>query len=124
MKIINLIKAKEIFAPHFQEKLSPSLSYKIYKLCKFAEQEEEFYKQKMREIVIEYAERDENGGFININGQIKLIDETASEAKHKATELEAIDVEAPSVKFTLDELSEIKLSVMDIAAIDGFIEEV
>lgn len=124
MKLIRIIKAKEIFAPHFQEKLSPSLSYKIYKFCKFAEQEEEFYKQKMREIVAEYAERDENGGFININGQIKLVDETAQEAKQRVIDLETIDVEAPNIKFTLDELSEIKLSVMDIAAIDGFIEEV
>jgi hypothetical protein len=78
----------------------------------------------MREIVAEYAERDENGGFININGQIKLVDETAQEAKQRVIDLETIDVEAPNIKFTLDELSEIKLSVMDIAAIDGFIEEV
>ena len=123
MKLIRIINAKEIFAPHFQEKLSPSLSYKIYKLCKFAEQEEGFYNQKMREIIEEYAERDENGGFININGQIKLVEATAQEAKQRVVDLETIDVEAPNIKFTLDELSEIKLSVMDIAAIDGFIEE-
>ena len=124
MKLIRIINAKKIFAPHFQEKLSPSLSYKIYKFCKCAEQEEEFYNQKLREIVAEYAERDENGDFININGQIKLIEATAAEAKQRVADLEAIDVEAPNIKFTLDELSEIKLSVMDIAAIDGFIEEV
>ena len=123
MKLIRIINAKEIFASHFQEKLSPSLSYKIYKLCKFAEQEEGFYNQKMREIISEYAERDENGGFININGQIKLVEATAQEAKQRVVDLETIDVEAPNIKFTLDELSEIKLSVMDIAAIDGFIEE-
>lgn len=124
MKIIRIINAKEIFAPHFQEKLSPALSYKIYKLCKCAEQEEEFYNQKMREIITEYAERDENGGFININGQIKLVEATAPEAQQKVADLRAVDIEAPNVKFTLDELSEIKLSVQDIAAIDEFIEEV
>lgn len=123
MKIINIINAKEIFSPYFQEKLSPSLSYKIYKLCKCAEQEEVFYNQKMGEIIEEYAKRDENGVIININGQIKLIEETASEAQQKVADLRGIDVEAPNVKFTLDELSEIKLSVADIAMLDEFIEE-
>lgn len=123
MKIINIINSKEIFSPYFREKLSPSLSYKIYKFCKFAEQEEEFYNQKMGEIIEEYAERDENGSVVNINGQIKLADETALEAKQKVADLRSIDVDVPNIKFALDELSEIKLSVADIAALDDFIEE-
>lgn len=124
MKIIKIINAKEIFSPYFQEKLSPSLSYKIYKLCISAEQEEAFYNQKMGEIIEEYAKRDEKGSIININGQIKLTEETASVAQQKVADLRSIDVEVPNIKFTLDELSEIKLSVADIAAIDEFIKEV
>lgn len=123
MKIIELLNAKEIFTPYFKEKLSPSLSYKIYKLCKFAEQEEIFYKQKMKEIIEEYAKRDENGKIIGSGGQIKLIDEKLSEAQQKVLELKSIDVDVPNIRFTLDELSEIKLSVTDIAMLDGFIEE-
>ena len=123
MELIRIIQAKEVFAPHFQKKLAPSLSYKIYKLCKFAEQEEGFYNQKRRELIEEYAQRDENGAIINNNGMIQLIPEKAAEAKSAMAELESIDVEVPNVKFSLDELSEIRLSVADIAALDGFIEE-
>jgi hypothetical protein len=123
MELIRIIQAKEVFAPHFQEKLAPSLSYKIYKLCKFAEQEEGFYNQKRRELIEEYAQRDENGAIINNNGMIQLIPDKAAEAKSAMAELESIDVEVPNVKFSLDELSEIRLSVADIAALDGFIEE-
>jgi hypothetical protein len=123
MKLIKIIQAKEVFAPHFQEKLAPSLSYKIYKLCKFAEQEEEFYNQKRRELIEEYAQRDETGAIINNNGMIQLIPDKVTEARSAMAELESIDIETPNVKFSLDELSEIRLSVADIAALDGFIEE-
>jgi hypothetical protein len=123
MKLIRIIKAKEVFAPHFQEKLAPSLSYKIYKLCKFAEQEEEFYNQKRRELIEEYAVRDENGAIISDNGMINIIPDRIAEAQSAMAELGSIDVEVPNVKFKLDELSEIRLSVADIVALDGFIEE-
>lgn len=123
MKIIKIIQAKEVFSPHFQKKLSPSLSYKIYKLCRFAEQEESFYNAKKREIIEQYAKRDENGAIVNNNGMIAIIEDKIDEAKNVINELQSIDVDAPNVKFTLDELSEIKLSVQDIAALDGFIEE-
>ena len=123
MEIIKIIQAKEVFAPHFQAKLAPSLSYKIYKLCKFAEQEEAFYNDKRRALIEEYAQRDENGEIVNNNGMIALIPDKIAEARSAMAELDAIDVEAPNVKFTLDELSEIKLSVADIVALDGFIEE-
>ena len=123
MEIIRIIQAKEVFAPHFQEKLAPSLSYKIYKLCKFAEQEELFYNQKRRELIEEYAQRDENGAIINNNGKINIIQGRIAEAQSAMAELESIDVEVPNIKFTLDELSEIRLSVTDIVALNGFIKE-
>ena len=124
MEIIKIIQAKDVFAPHFQEKLSPSLSYKIYKLCKFAEQEETFYSQKKRELIEEYAQRNEKGEIVQNNGMISLIPDRIAEARSAFAQLDAIDVETPNVRFTLDELSEIKLSVADIVALDGFIEEV
>ena len=123
MEIIKIIQAKEVFAPHFQEKLAPSLSYKIYKFCKFADQEEEFYNQKRRELIEDYAQRDENGVIIQNNGMIQLIPDRIAEARSAMAELNAIDVDAPNVKFDLDELSEIKLSVADIVALDGFIND-
>jgi hypothetical protein len=123
MNIIQLINAKAVFVPHIQEKLTPSLSYKIYKLCRFVEQEENFYNTTRRNIIEEFAERNENGVIINNDGMINIIPDKIDEAQKAMTDLNEIDVDVPNVKFTLDELSEIKLSVQDIAVLDGFIEE-
>lgn len=123
MEIIRIIQAKNVFSPHFMAKLKPSLSYKIYKLCRFAEQEEQFYNEKRNAIIEEFAERDENGFIINNDGMIKIIPDNIDDAQNAMNELNAINIDVPRIKFTLDELSEIKLSVHDIAALDGFIEE-
>ena len=50
--------------------------------------------------------------------------ESAEDECNKAfAELDAVEVEAPSTLFTLDELSEIKLSVEDMVALSPFITE-
>ena len=54
---------------------------------------------------------------------IKIIPDNIDDAQNAMNELNAINIDVPRIKFTLDELSEIKLSVHDIAALDGFIEE-
>ena len=64
MKIYNLIKIKEMFAPHYNEKLSVGLSYKIYKLCNSIEQEERFFNQKRQDVIEEFGQRDENGEIV------------------------------------------------------------
>lgn len=124
MKIVKIVQVKEVFNSHFQEKLSPSLSYKIYKLCKLAEQEEAFYNQKMNEIIEEFAQRNDQGNIESDNGHIKIQTERIDEANQAVRDLQSVDIEVPSVKFTLDELSEIKLSVADIMALDEFIVDV
>lgn len=123
MNIIKVIQAKEVFAPYFREKLSPSLSYKIYKFCKLVEQEEMFYNQKMKEIIEEFAQRNDNGGIESNDGRIRIDSKRTNEANQAVKDLQSINVEVPNVKFTLDELSEIKLSVTDIVALDEFIVE-
>ena len=124
MKIYKLIQIKEIFTPHYNEKLSVGLSYKIYKLCNAIEQEERFFNQKRQDVIEEFGQKDADGGLvINDKGFVKIQEDKEQEAQKALDELTAIDVDMPNITFTIDELSEIKLSVMDMAVLEGLIIE-
>ena len=124
MNIIALINTAKIFERFAQVKLSPKLAYKIMKLCKSIAVEEEFYEAKRNEIIDTYAVKDENGQVIvSDGGMITIVPGKIDEANAALQELNGIEVEAPNIKFTLDELEGLELSVADMFALDAFIEE-
>lgn len=124
MKIYDLMQIKNIFAPHYDEKLSVGLSYKIYKLCNVIEQEESFFNKKRQELIEEFGARDADGQLIiGDDSIVKIIPEKQTEAQLAMDELTGLDAEMPSVTFTLAELSEIKLSVRDMRMIELLLVE-
>lgn len=124
MNILTLINTASVFNQVAQMKISSKLAYKIMKLCKSVATEEEFYNNRRNEIINEYAVRDENGQIIvSDDGMISIVKDKIDEANAALQELNSIEVEAPNIKFTLDELDELKLSVTDMFVLDAFIEE-
>lgn len=124
MNILTFINATKIFNQVAQAKVSSKLAYKIMKLCKAVIAEEEFYNNKRNEIINEYAVRDENGQIsVSDDGMISIIKDKIQEAEMALKELNEIEVEVPNIRFTLDELDELKLSVADMFVLDAFIEE-
>ena len=124
MNIITLINTANIFNQFAQTKISSKLAYKIMKFCKSVATEEEFYNNKRSEIINTYAVKDENGQIVaDDNGMIKIVPDKIAEANSAIAELNSIEVEAPSVRFTLDELEGLDMSVANMFALDAFIEE-
>lgn len=122
MKIGQLLKIKGVFTPFIRMRLSPRLSYKLLKFIKAIEFEEDFFNSKFREIVQDCAKKDKEGKFVtDTNGNIVL--EKTDKFKAEIEELNEIEVTAPDIKFTLDELQNLTLSVLDIATIEDFIQE-
>lgn len=124
MNIITLINTAMTFERFAQTKLPPKLAYKIMKFCKSVSVEEEFYNTRRNEIISEYAIKDENGQIIiGDDGNISIIPERINDANAALMELNNTDVDVPNIKFTLDELEHLELSVSDMFALDAFIEE-
>jgi RNA-binding protein YlmH len=124
MNIVTLISAAQIFGQFRQVQISSRLAYKIMKFCKSASIEEEFYNGKRNELINEYALRDENGQVVvSDEGMVRIVEDKISDANKALTELNGIEVEMPSIKFSLAELEELKLSVEDMFVLDAFIEE-
>ena len=122
MNIVTLLSANELFHRFAQTKVAPRLAYKIMKFCKSVEIEEEFYNNRRNEIISTYAEKDENGYPIVEGDRVNIIKDKIAEANTAMLELNNMDVEAPNVKFTLDELEVFELSVADMFVLDEFIE--
>lgn len=124
MNILTLLNAAKIFNQFAQTKISSKLAYKIMKMCKAVATEEEFYNNKRNEIISEYAIKGDDGQVIvSEDGMIRIVEDKIDEANAALQELNDIDVEVPNIRFTLDELEELKLSVADMFVLDAFIEE-
>jgi len=122
MKICTLIGAIQVFNQFAQTKISAKLAYKIMRFCKDSETEEIFFNTKRQEIIDTYSIKDDNGNIvITDNGMIKIIPDKTDEANATLQELNNVEIEPPNVRFTLEELEELKMSVADMYAINEFI---
>ena len=60
MKLIDKVAANRVLMEHVNDKLPVFIAYKLMKLLKGLEEDVNFYRTKMSEIIDEYAEKDPN----------------------------------------------------------------
>ena len=125
MKMYEVLELQQLYNSIFNIKLSLKTAYKFARLMKRVESELEFYNQKFQEIVQEYAEKDENGQYKIIdNGQsIAIIPGKESECNAKLFELRNLEVVIDDIKFTIDELEKIDISIENLMCIMSLIED-
>ena len=117
--------AHRVLSKFTEQNLPIKLSYKLMKVISGLEQESNFFRKEMENLIDTYAEKDENNQLIYTdNGEgIKLKEESQSEFSKKYKELIEMSVEVPSIYFNLDELSNLELTPKDLYLINFFIEE-
>ena len=123
MKLKNLLNARKIIIQYKDEKLSPTLAYKFVKFMKASDSEEAFYNDKLKQLIEEYALKDEKGQIATQDGNIRLMPAKIQDFNNAANELQETEVEAPNVQFKISELEQIKLSVTDLYTLDDFVTE-
>ena len=125
MELGKIIKTRAVFLRHADEKLSPALSWKIFRFVKSTgENELVFYEKRVGEIIDKYARRGEDGKPILDNaGNLKITEDKRGEFLKEVDGLDGVQVQAPPFKFSISELGEIKLSVLDMSALYDLIEE-
>jgi predicted ATPase len=124
MHIITLINAKRAFSNYLDAKMPPALAYKIMTLVRAAETEEAFYQKELQKLIEQYGKRNADGSLAATeDGNVLLSEDTLQECRQKVDELEALDVDAPNISFTLDELSCVSMTVREMNAISVFISD-
>lgn len=87
------------------------LSYKFSKLLSKIEKDSEFFTEKTREVILKYAEKDENGDLVQTeDGNVRIQTGKIEEANKAMMELNDIEVEDINITFTLDELESLSIA--------------
>lgn len=116
--------------PNFYNKIrSISLPFKtvhkLAKLSKAVEEEIGFYREKMTELLEQYALKDDNGNYVYINDErdIAIVPDKIVECQSKIRELDTMEIELPNIIFSADEFENTTLSIDELQPILPFIED-
>ena len=128
MKMNEVIELSNLYETIKDIKMPLKTSYKFSRLMRQVQTEIEFYQTKFKELVDEYAERDNNGEYIySDDGQsISIIKGKEQECNEKIAELQNLDVDIKDISFSFDELETLEnlnLSVAQMSCLIPLIKE-
>lgn len=124
MKMYEIIELQNLYNSIAHIKLPLKTTYKFARLEKRAEEELSFYQKKFREIVEEYGVK-ENGQYkMSPDGQsIIIISGKEEECNEKLAELRNLEVDIKDIKFSIDELEGIDVSIAELSCLMSLIED-
>lgn len=124
MKMYEVLELQKLYNSISNIKLPLKTTYKFTRLMKRAEEEIAFYQQKFGEIVEEYGVK-ENGEykFSSDGMSIAIIPGKEAECSEKLTELRNLDVLINDIKFSIDELEGIDVSISELSCLMSLIED-
>jgi hypothetical protein len=124
MKMYEVLELQNLYNSIVNIKLPLKTTYKFARLMKRAEEEFTFYQEKFREIVEEYGVK-ENGEYkLTPDGQsIAIIPGKEVECSTKLAELRNLDVLIDGIKFTIEELEGIDVSISELSCLMSLIED-
>jgi hypothetical protein len=126
MTIQEALNFAEVYSEFSTLKLPFSLAFKLHKINTELTSSTKFYNEKLRELIQEYSEKDENGNPVTTDTGVKLIPEKANECQEKIKELQELDIDwkAKDLYFTEEEmnaLENMEVTLKQMAALFPFI---
>lgn len=124
MKMFQILELPALYDAISNIKLPLKTSYKFAKLMERAEKELAFYQQKFTEIVEEYGVK-ENGEYklTPDRESIVIISGKESECNERLFELRNLDVLIDNIKFSIEELEGIDISISELSCLISLIED-
>lgn len=105
------------------KKFNLQTQYKILKLVKAIEEEEEIMNQSVLKIANEYAEKDEIGNIIqNEDGGIKIDQNRKNDLALALNNLNSVELQLPDIYFNLEEFEGLDLTLEELDAFIAFIK--
>lgn len=124
MKMYEILDFSKVYNSIKDEKMSIKTAYKLNKLIKKIEEENNFYNIKFHEIIEQYAEKNDQGEYQYIDeNSIKIKKGKEQECYKKVSELQNLEIETPNITFSIEELGDINLTIDTVNMLMPFIEE-
>lgn len=125
MKMYEVLELQNLYSSISNTKMPLKTTYKFTRLMKRAEEELAFYQSKFQEIVQEFGDKDEEGQYIMTEDgmSIKIIAGKETECNQRLLELRNLDVEIDNIKFSIEELEGIDVSIQELSCLMSLIED-
>ena len=125
MKMFEVIELSNLYNSIKDDKMPLRTAYKFATLMRQLDTELKFYQSKFAEIVDEYGQKDEQGGYVlTENGSsIAILPGKENECNTKLMDLRNLEVEITGVTFTIDELASFNLSISELTCLLPLIKE-
>jgi hypothetical protein len=124
MKMYEVLELQSLYTSIANIKLPLKTTYKFTRLMRRAEEEITFYQENFRKIVEEFGVK-ENGEYKLIdNGQsIAIVPGKEAECNKRLIELRNLEVPIEDIKFTIEELEGIDVSISELSCLMSLIED-
>ena len=123
LNINQVLQIEELCEKFSNRVINARVAYKFAKLSKSIINDIDFYREQYNLYINEFGQKDDNGNFVMSGNNIKIIHGLEEKCKQKFNELNSLEVELPEIKFSLDELESIDMTMKDMLVLDPFIEE-
>lgn len=124
MKMYEILELPKFYESIKDTKLPLKTTYKFTKLLKQAEEELAFYQTRFHEIIETYGVK-ENGQYkMTTDGSsVVIVSGKESECNKEIYELRNLDIEIPNIKFSIDELSALDVTISELSCLMTLIED-
>lgn len=124
MKMYELLELPKLYESIKDTKLSLKTTYKFAKLIQRAEGELAWYQSEFQKIIQDYGVQ-ENGQYkLTSDGQsVMIIPGKEMECNSKIAELRNLDVIIDNIKFSIEELEGIDVSISELVCLMSLIED-
>lgn len=107
----------------YNKRFNLQTQYKILKLVKAIEEEDEIMNQSVLKIANEYAEKDNNGEVVKTeDGGIKIDENKKAELALALNEMNTAQLQLPDIYFSLEEFDGLDLTLEELDAFMPFIK--
>jgi hypothetical protein len=124
IKMFQVFRILDIYTRVKGLKVPAKVAYKFNKLCIDLDADNKFYNEELNKILQQYANKNEDGSFKRTEaGGIDIKEDQIEAAQKEIDGLYNLEVDTPDIKFTVDELDGLELSIEEFNVMLPFIKE-
>lgn len=125
IRITEIIDFADFYGAVKDRKMSIATAYKLTKLANTITEEADFYREKLRQIIDEYSQKDEDGNYVPTedNSGVKVIEGKEEECAKAMYELQMLEVELPDIVFGIKEFEDVEITLDEFKLIAPFMKD-
>ena len=119
----DIITNNNLFREIHNKPMTARAAFKVARLIRELDKENEMFDKQRIEIIKQYAKRDENGDMVEENNQVIIDENKLNEFEKEFNSLLETQVEVNAEKLNIEDLGDIQLTPQQTMSLEKFINE-